>query len=64
MISRIIIRNYKGIKDADIAFNSDKNILVGNNGAGKSTVIEAMSLALGHGLSIIEITPNTFHKST
>lgn len=64
MISRIIIQNYKGIKDADITFNSDKNILVGNNGAGKSTVIEAMSLALGHGLSSIELTPYTFHKST
>ena len=64
MIRRIIIRNYKGIKDADITFNRDKNILVGNNGAGKSTVIEAMSLALGYGLSSIELTPYTFHKST
>lgn len=64
MIERIIIKNYKGIKSADIKFNASTNIIVGNNGVGKSTIIEAMSLALGYGINQLEITPNLFHKST
>ena len=46
MIERIIIKNYKCIKDADIKFNAFKNIIVGNNGVGKSTLMEALSLAI------------------
>lgn len=64
IIERIIIKNYKGIKSADVKFNDSTNIIVGNNGVGKSTIIEAMSLALGYGLNQLEITPNLFHKST
>ena len=64
MISKIIIKNYKGIKDANITFNKNRNILVGNNGVGKSTVIEALTLALGFGLRDLDITPYLFHTST
>ena len=64
MIERIIISNYKGIRNADIVFNEETNVVVGNNGVGKSTLIEAMSLALGYGLSQLEITPYLFHSST
>ena len=61
MIERIIIKNYKCIKDADIKFNAFKNIIVGNNGVGKSTLMEALSLALGYGLNKFEITPHIFN---
>ncbi len=61
MIKRIIIKNYKCIEEADIDFNTEKNIIVGNNGVGKSTLMEAMSLALGYGLSKFEITPYVFN---
>ena len=61
MIKRIIIKNYKCIEEADIDFNTAKNIIVGNNGVGKSTLMEAMSLALGYGLSKFEITPYVFN---
>lgn len=64
MIERIIIRNFKGIKDANIHFNPDKNIIVGNNGVGKSTLIEAISLALGVGVNQLEINQYLFHRST
>ena len=64
MISKIIIKNYKGIKDANVVLNKDRNILVGNNGVGKSTVIEALTLALGFGLRDLDITPYLFHTST
>ena len=51
MIERVVIKNYKCIKNANIAFNKFKNIIVGNNGVGKSTLMEAVSLALGYGLN-------------
>lgn len=61
MIERLIIHNFKGIKRADISFNTYKNIIVGNNGAGKSTIMEALSLAMGYGLNKLEVTPHLFH---
>lgn len=61
MIDRIIINNYKCIGQADIKFNSFKNIIVGNNGVGKSTLIEALSLVLGYGLNKFEITSHIFN---
>ncbi len=42
MIERLIIHNFKGIKSADIEFNAFKIIIVGNNGVGKSTLMEAL----------------------
>lgn len=62
MIERIIIKNFKGIKNANIHFNPDKNVIVGNNGVGKSTLIEAISLALGVGLNQLEINQYLFHS--
>lgn len=51
-IKKIIIKNYKcfeGIFKLD--FNEDLNILVGDNEVGKSTIIEAINLALSGWLS-------------
>lgn len=61
MIERVVIKNYKCIKEANIVFNKFKNIIVGNNGVGKSTLMEALSLALGYGLNKFEITPYIFN---
>lgn len=61
MIERLIIKNFKCIQEADVVFNKDINILVGNNGVGKSTIIEALSLALGYGLSQTEIVQSLFN---
>lgn len=61
MIKRLIIKNYKGIRNADILLNNDKNIIVGNNGVGKSTIIEALTLALGYGLSQLEVVQSLFN---
>lgn len=63
MINRVIIKNFKGIKYADISF-SQKNVIVGNNGVGKSTILEAISLALGQNNYGFELTPYLFHRST
>jgi len=46
MIEKILIHNYKLFKDFELDFNSDINILVGDNETGKSTILEAINLAL------------------
>lgn len=46
IIERLIIHNYKTFKHFDISFNEDINILVGDNDSGKSTILEAIYLAL------------------
>lgn len=63
MINRIVIQNFKGIKYTDISF-SQKNVMVGNNGVGKSTILETIALALGQTNYGFELTPYLFHKST
>ncbi|MHA1617046.1 MAG: ATP-dependent nuclease [Candidatus Njordarchaeales archaeon] len=44
-LSGISIRNFRGIKEADIQGFSDINVFIGRNGAGKSTLLEAIYLA-------------------
>jgi predicted ATPase len=46
MILSIHIRNFKIFDKFDIHLNPDLNILVGDNEAGKSTILEAVELAL------------------
>jgi putative ATP-dependent endonuclease of OLD family len=45
-ISRVLVRNYRCLRTADIELNPDLNIIVGNNECGKSTLLEAIHLAL------------------
>jgi len=45
-IQRIKIKNYRALKAADVAFHERLNVVVGDNEAGKSTLLEAVNLAL------------------
>lgn len=45
-VSRIIIHNFRGIKKADIYIDGH-TVFIGDNNAGKSTVLEALDLVLG-----------------
>lgn len=45
-IKLLHIENYKCIETIDIKFNKNMNIVVGNNEAGKSTILEAINLCL------------------
>ncbi|MGH1384322.1 ATP-dependent nuclease [Kordia sp.] len=46
-ITKVVINNFKGFKDKFIIhLNSGLNIIVGDNEAGKSTILEAINLAL------------------
>lgn len=47
MIRHISIRNFATIENIDVDFHDGLNIITGETGAGKSIVIEAVSLALG-----------------
>lgn len=57
MIERVIIRNYRVFKELDFLPNESTNIIVGDNEAGKSTLMEAISMAIGgrlHGRPLAE----------
>ena len=45
-IKSLHIENYKCYENVDVEFNNSTNIIVGNNEAGKSTILEALSLCL------------------
>ena len=45
------IQNYKAIKDMQLHFSPGINLLIGDNGVGKTSVLDAISVALGGFLS-------------
>lgn len=65
MIKKIFIKNYKIFEEFDLELNNDLNIIVGDNEAGKSTVLEAINLALTKRLNgrllEYELTPYLFN---
>ena len=48
MLQKLSIRNYALIDSLDITFDSGLNIITGETGAGKSIILGALSLILGH----------------
>ena len=64
-IDRLVILNYKKFTNFEIEFHEGLNIIVGNNDEGKSTILEAVNLALTGTLNgrIIknEISENVFN---
>lgn len=45
-IKTIHLENYRGIENLTVKFNSGVNLIIGNNGAGKSSLLGGLSLAL------------------
>lgn len=45
-IQKVIVKNYRCLKEATVALNPELNVIVGNNECGKSTLLEAINLAL------------------
>ncbi len=68
MIKKIKIENFKTFRNFQIELNEDLNIIVGDNETGKSTILEAINLALTgqlNGRSInYEISPYIFNKDS
>lgn len=46
-INKLEVQNFKGFELKDWTFNSNMTVLIGNNGSGKTSVLEALSIALG-----------------
>lgn len=46
-LSRLYIKNYRSIKELDLALTKGKNVIVGRNNAGKSNIMRAIDLVLG-----------------
>ncbi|MFG3063981.1 AAA family ATPase [Streptomyces sp. NPDC048231] len=66
MLTKIVIKNYRMFRDFALEFDPKMNILVGDNDRGKSTLLEAIGLALtgrirGR-LLAQELSPYLFNK--
>ncbi len=65
-LERVIIKNFKTLHEFEISLNKELNIIVGDNEAGKSTLLEAINLILTgqlNGRNInYEISPFLFSK--
>ncbi len=46
-LSRLVVKNYRSIKDLNLKFEQGKNIIVGRNNTGKSNIVKAVDLLLG-----------------
>lgn len=46
-VSRLYIENFRSIKQIDLKFTSNKNIIIGKNNSGKSNIMRAIDLMLG-----------------
>jgi energy-coupling factor transporter ATP-binding protein EcfA2 len=57
------IENFRGIRKARIVFNQH-SVLVGQNGSGKSTILDALSLVFGRTQLVRELTEHDFFGST
>lgn len=66
MIEKIFIQNYRIFDHFDIELNGNINIVVGDNEAGKSTILEAVNLALTKRLNgrliEYELSPYIFNQ--
>jgi putative ATP-dependent endonuclease of OLD family len=64
-VNSVRIRNFKSLQKCDVALNQDLNIFVGDNEAGKSTLLEAVHLVMSgqiNGRSIQnELSPYLFN---
>ncbi len=47
MLKKLVIKNIGGISEAEINFNSGLNVITGESGAGKSSIIRALELITG-----------------
>lgn len=66
-ITKVVIRNYRCLRNCTTSLNDKLNIVVGDNECGKSTLLEAVHLTLSGQLNgrplITEIHPQLFNQS-
>lgn len=65
-LSRLKIKNYRSIKELNIAFEAGKNVIIGRNNSGKSNILRAIDIVLGESFPTYHktqnIVENDFHN--
>lgn len=61
-VTGLKVENFRGIRKGDIQFKKH-SVLIGDNNAGKTTLIEALTLLLGRDRLIRELTEHNFYGS-
>ncbi|MFK2876394.1 ATP-dependent nuclease [Rhodanobacter hydrolyticus] len=61
-VADLDIQNFRGVRQGHIRFKKHA-VLVGSNNAGKTTIIEALTLLLGRDRLIRDLTEHDFHGS-
>lgn len=54
ILNRATIYNFKGIEEETLTFNGSFNLIIGDNGIGKTSILEAISIGLGGFVAGIE----------
>lgn len=54
-LSEITLQNFKGIKGLNITFNKGVNLIIGNNGAGKTSLLNGISVALSNMMRLLPV---------
>ncbi|MGV8946618.1 MAG: ATP-dependent nuclease [Lutibacter sp.] len=62
-LEKFIIKNFRGIENVTLNFNKGLNVLIGENNAGKSAIIDALRVCLSYGNQRREIyiSQSDFH---
>ena len=58
-INEITIKNFRGFEDFHAELNPNLTVFIGNNGSGKSTVLDAISISIGTFFSGLDGVPGT-----
>lgn len=58
-LNEITIKNFRGFEDFHAKLNPNLTVFIGNNGSGKSTVLDAISIAIGTFFSGLDGVPGT-----
>ncbi|KAA6328598.1 DNA repair protein RecN [termite gut metagenome] len=48
-LEKFIIKNFRGIAELTLHFNKGLNVLIGENNAGKTAIIDALRICLSYG---------------
>ena len=66
-ITKVVIKNYRCLRDCTVVLNNTLNIIVGDNECGKSTLLEAMHLTLSGQLNgrplVTELHQHLFNQT-
>ena len=58
-LAKLSIRDFRGIRHADLALNQH-NVFIGANNSGKTTIVEALALLFGRDRMVRSLTEHDF----